>query len=217
MIAKGKLGAGDLLWSEDRNTMRFTVVLEPEVKRQRCGEMVHLLMVAFGDAAGSISAPEIAINYRWPSEILVNEASVGSVDVILSDEHSDEIPNWMILGISIAIAPNTAIQDPGIDADRTTMWDEGCGDISRTELLESVSRHLVNWIHTWSEDGFRPVHEQWMGRISEKNKLSPVLASGVFQGLDAHGNALVKTDSGTKILETLDALETIRNATVPKS
>jgi len=217
MIAKGKLGAGDLLWSEDRNTMRFAVVLEPDVKRERCGEMVHLLMVAFGDAAGSISAPEIAINYRWPSEILVNEASVGSVGVTLSDEDSDNVPNWMILGISIAIAPNTAIQDPGIDADRTTMWDEGCGDISRTELLESVSRHLVNWIHNWSEDGFRPVHEQWMGRISEKSKILPSITAGEFQGLDEHGNALVETESRTTIFETLDALETIRNAAIQES
>ncbi|MEM9278789.1 MAG: biotin/lipoate--protein ligase family protein [Pseudomonadota bacterium] len=211
MVAKGNLAAGDILWSEDRNALRFALVLEPEVERNRCSEMLYLLMVAFGDAAGAISAPEIAITYRWPSQVLINDAVVGDVDLILPDETPDGVPAWMIAGMNIAIKPDRVEHDPGIHADQTTMWDEGCGDISRTELLESVARHIVNWIHTWSEDGFKPVHEQWNGRLNEKQQLVSGVVDGDFVGLDETGNVLIKTGGEITSVSTLDTLITVQN------
>ena len=55
MLANGRLSAGDVLWSESSESLRMSLVLEPEVERRRCGEMLFLMMVAFGDAAGAIS------------------------------------------------------------------------------------------------------------------------------------------------------------------
>jgi len=210
MLEKGKLGAGDILWSDDQETLNLALVLEPEVTRERCGEMLYLVMVAFADAAGAISEPEIAINYRWPSTILVNEASVGVSDLITSDGEQDGVPNWMILSLKIAIRPDKTDIDPGKNTSITTMWDEGCGDISHTQLLESVSRHIVNWIHTWGEDGFKPIHDQWMGRISEKEKTEPILGIAEYIGLDERGDALIKTGDAITGLSTHAALQTIR-------
>lgn len=212
MVSKGKLGAGDVLWSEARNQLSLAIVMEPEVTRKRCGEMLYLLMVAFGDAAGAISAPEIAITYSWPSQILINEAIVGEADILVSENTTDDIPDWIIGSLNIAIRPDFAELDPGENIMRTTMWDEGCGDIDRTELIESVSRHIVNWIHTWGEDGFKPIHEQWMGRLDEKIKISSSLTKNDFVGLDENGNALIKNGNGTDTLLTLDAVNRLRES-----
>ncbi len=209
MLAKGRLGAGDILWSDEQDTLNLALVLEPEVTRERCSEILYLAMVAFADAAGAISEPEIAIGYRWPSVILVNEASVGYADLIASEDEQDGIPNWIILNLNVAIMPDKTDDDPGKNAD-TTMWDEGCGNISRTQLLESVSRHIVNWIHTWNEDGFKPIHNQWIGRISEREKTEPVLAIAEYIGLDERGDALIKAGDKVTGLSTQIALQTIR-------
>jgi len=207
MLDDGKLSAGDILWSEEQNHLRFNLVLEPEVERERCSEMLFMLMTAFGDALGAISAPEIAINYRWPSTILLNEAVIGSADLIVSEAEQNGFPTWLLLGLDIAIRPDLKELDPGLHKDRTTIWDEGCGDISRTQLLESASRHVVNWIHTWNEEGFKQIHEQWMGRISEKEKIETGLTDGEFISLDDHGNALIKEASELTVVETFTALE----------
>ncbi len=207
MANKGDLGAGDLVWSEDQNNLIFALVLEPEVKKERCAEMLFATMAAFGDAAGAICPPEVAIHYQWPNTILMNEARLGFCSLQLSSNESNGVPDWMIISISVAIAPKTLKTDPGFTADETTMWDEGCGEITRTELLEAVARHLVNWIHNWQEEGFKPVHDQWSGRLIEKQKFVPGLCDDAeFVSMDENGNALVKRGGKMELLHTLEAL-----------
>jgi len=207
MAEKGDAGAGDIFWSENTNTLSFALVLEPEVIRARCGEILYVAMVAFGDAAGALCPPEVSVTYQWPSEILMNGASIGYADLVVSKEATDDVPQWMVIIIDIAITPEKFINDPGEQAYRTTMWDEGCGDISRTELLESVSRHLVNWLHTWSEDGFRPIHDQWIGRMSKDQKMLSGISEQEMLGMDESGNALLKGGELSTSILTFDALD----------
>jgi len=216
-IAKGELGAGDLLWLDDLQNLNFCVVLEPEVARARCGEMLFLLMVAFGDALGALSPPEMAVTYQWPNDVQLNDASIGSCDLELSDAEINNIPEWMIVSINVSIKPENIMHDPGDEAWRTSLWEEGCGDISRVELLESTSRHFLNWLHNWSEDGFKPIHDQWIGRQNEKSKMQESISEGAFLGLDENGNALVRLGDETQIIATLDTLNKIRLAKVDVS
>lgn len=218
---QGALGAGDLVWSRDIANLRFALVLEPDVPRSRCGEMLFAGLVAFGDAAGALGPAENSITYQWPSAILMNDARIGFADLVISDEEQDGIPRWMVLGFYVRIAPVTSDIEPGHEMHSSTMWDEGCGDISHKQLLESVARHIVNWIHTWSEEGFKPVHQQWQGRLFAKVPLEP----GVFGptdhsddrvliGLDETGNVLVKDGGSTINISVGDALERLRDGRV---
>lgn len=205
---KGEAGAGDLFWSEITECLRFALVLEPDVSRARCGEMVYTAMVAFGDAAGALIPPEVAISYQWPNVIQMNDGQIGSVDLSVGGD-DDEEPAWMVVGLDVRLAPNFADMNPGENYHVTTFWDEGCGDITRTDLLESVARHLVNAIHTWSEDGFKPIHEQWLGRLNKDARLSRELASQdtKFVGLDEVGNGLLSVQGTTTSRSVIDALE----------
>lgn len=214
--AKGRLGAGDLVWSEDADDLRLALVLEPDVERARCPEIIFTAMVAIGDAVGALSPPEVAVTYRWPSIILANEAEAGFVDLVISEADRDEVPDWMVVSLHMRLRPKRSAPEPGQDIDRTTLWDEGCGGLGRTALLESVSRHLVNLIHTWSEDGFKPIHSQWWGRLSGGRPLADGALSGdddgdaALLGLDESGNALIKTGAGTHSVPTMEALARLR-------
>jgi biotin-(acetyl-CoA carboxylase) ligase len=211
----GRLGAGDLVWADDPGTLQFALVLEPETGRERCQEMLFTAMVAVGDSIGALGPPEIAVTYQWPSVILLNEARVGYADLEISESEQDGMPDWMILSLRLALRPKPGQPEPGSEANITTLWDEGCGGLTRTMLLESISRHIVNLIHSWSEDGFKSIHSQWWGRLSKAGLAegaAPDVTDITLIGLDESGNALIKTGSSTNALAVTDALTQLRIA-----
>ncbi len=212
--ASGRLGAGDLVWSDDPYTLNFALVLEPETDRERCQQILFAAMTATVDSIGALAPPEVAVNFRWPSVILVNDAKAGYADLEVSDAEENGVPKWMVLSLTLAVKPRRRHSEPGRDISVTTLWDEGCGDLNRTMMLESISRHLVSHIHNWSEDGFGPIHAQWWGRISERTPLAegalPLSARGDLIGLDEFGNALIKSGGETKAYGVMEALGRLR-------
>jgi biotin-(acetyl-CoA carboxylase) ligase len=215
----GEFGAGDIVWS--RNTARFecAMVLEPEVPRARALEMLFVAMAAFGDALGTLAPPEVAVTFSWPNVLRVNGGRVGEVDLVLPPGvAADAVPPWMVVGIGVAMLGDLSDTEPGRDLDNTCLQEEGVGDVTRTELLESYSRHLLTWILDWTDDGFRQVHENWLGRAQDRQREIEVrlrggqlhggtTASGIFTGLDETGNLLLKTDAGIELLRLDEALD----------
>lgn len=205
-------GAGDLFWSADEDRLKFALVLEPEVTRQRCYEMLYVAMVAFGDAAGALMPPEVSVTYVWPSSLLVNEGETGHVDLHIAPTTSEaDIPDWLVLSMDIELRPQTVETDPGLNYHRTTFWEEGCGHITKTELLNSIARHFLTWLHNWEEEGFRPVYNQWMQRLNAKENISlfydGVKHQGDFVGMEESGNAFLRSNGKTIILQTSIALK----------
>ena len=183
--AKGQLGAGDLVWVDMDHRAEMALVTEPEVVRERCAEMVPLVAVAFGDALGALAPPEVAVTYRWPDRLLVNGAEAGRVSLALAEGSP---PAWLVVGIHVAVRPADLAHDPGRDPERTTLWDEGCGEITVRELVAATARHIVAALHDWEVDGFGATHRMWTGRHAGEEG---------FVGLDDHGNALVREGDAT--------------------
>jgi hypothetical protein len=63
-----------------------------------------------------------------------------------------------------------SVENPGERMDATTLHEEGAGEVDRTQLIESVSRHFLTWVDTWQHEGFRPVHDNWTGRLPDDGK-----------------------------------------------
>lgn len=211
-VGNGEAGAGDLFWSPREDKLSFALVLEPEVPFDRCFEILHVAMVAFADAAGALIPPEVAITFTWPSTILVNEGEVGRANLVLSSSSNDDgIPDWMILSLDIELKPGTIDDNPGLSYHKTTFWEEGCGHITRTEFLNSVSRHFLTWLHNWDEEGFRPVHDQWMQKLNDKYDITLTYdgleMTGDILGLDETGNAIFKSEEVTQTLQISVALQ----------
>lgn len=196
-----RFGAGDLAWAANSEGVALALVLEPEVPAKRCGEMLYLGAVAFGDAAGAVIPPEVAITYGWPGVLRLNGAIVGAVELALPETQPQEPPDWMVLSLSVALLPPRERPEPGEELDRTTFWDEGCGDMEPLALVESLSKHILTWVHRWEDEGFRPVHETWWGRRDTAQPLAHGL-NGELVGLDEHGNAILKTGN----LRTLEQM-----------
>jgi BirA family biotin operon repressor/biotin-[acetyl-CoA-carboxylase] ligase len=215
-LREGSAGAGDLFWSRSEDRLNMAVVLEPDVGLRKAAQMQHVMMVAFADAFGAISPPEIAVHVRWPGDILVNGAKAGEIATFVGEAAAEDAePDWMVVSLDVAITLDLSVPDPGERMDATTLHEEGAGEVDRTQLLESVSRHFLTWIDTWQHEGFRPVHDNWTGRLPDDGKPVSVRdgsrqLTGEMTGLDEEGNLLFKTAGGAaQGLDLLNALQRV--------
>jgi len=69
------------------------------------------------------------------------------------------------------------------------------------QILQSLAAHFLTRLHTWQEDGFRPVHDEWLFRAEGRE--APVTVAygaerleGQVLGLDESANLLLKTPAG---------------------
>lgn len=202
---KGEVGSFYLVASQAR--LDLAVVLGPEVEPQRCWEMLFLAAVAFGDAVGAIAPPELAVHYRWPDAIQVNGAAVGRVRLAMAPELDEAgTPLWLAVGLVAAVQPEEEGAEPGVYLDRTTLANEGAVDLTVREWAEAFARHLLVWIHTWEDSGFRQVHQTWWGRHDPKAtgfswEQDGVRQSGRPIGLDEHGSLLVESEGATLLCD----------------
>ncbi|MGI9463606.1 MAG: biotin/lipoate--protein ligase family protein [Aestuariivirgaceae bacterium] len=209
---KGDAGAGDLLWSKAEDVLDVAVVLEPEVPAAQSMQMLFAAMVAFGDSFGAIGPPEVGLFYRWPNVMLINAAHVGLARAGLPDCADSDVPPWMVVGLNVRIQPGPQAPESGYDLTNTSLWDEGGGEVDRTMLVESFARHFLTWINSWTEDGFKPVHDAWMARADGRDEIVEIKwqgdkHKGRFLSLDEDGNMLLKRKAETLALPVMAIVE----------
>lgn len=201
-MSEGRLQAGDLFWSRAETHARAAIILEPDCPLAKALQMVPLLMVAIGDALGAIGPPNLAFMYRWPSMLLANGGEVGEVFLKAPDGVGlEETPDFMVLGFSIAMSlPPESIDAPGLASHATALFEEGCGDLDRTQVVEAVARHFLSWVDTWEHDGFAAAHADFLGRMQPSDSVSvqvgPVRHEGPMIGIDEDGGLLLKGTGG---------------------
>lgn len=116
-------------------------------------------------------------------------------------------------GRTIVNQANYQVENPGELPDRTTLHEEGAGEVSRTMLLESVSRHFLTWIDGWMNEGFKSVHENWLGRAMGSDQDVTVChagttVSGRVTGMDEEGNLLfTPADNTVQAFALVDTVE----------
>ncbi|MCB1473351.1 MAG: biotin/lipoate--protein ligase family protein [Rhodobiaceae bacterium] len=207
----GRYGAGDFVWSRSPVAFAAALVLEPDVPRARTYEMAFVAQVAFAECFGAIAPPEVALTFGWPATLRLNGARIGELQFALSPvDDADGAPDWLVVGLDLVLRHERYHVDPGEMPDVTTFEEEGCGDIEPLELVESFARHLLVWIHTWQDDGFRPVHDNYVFRADGYNEETEIAHAGkshfgVFLGLDETGAALLRSADGEVV--ALDAAQ----------
>ncbi len=218
--AQGALGAGDVVWSRNAQMLDLAIVLEPEVAFATAVEMMPVGMVAAGDCLGSLTPPQVGVTFTWPNIVRLNGAMAGAVRGAVSGHPApDAVPDWMVIGFWLRHHRGKGDPEPGEQPDITWLAEEGGAELTRTELIESYCRHLLTWIHSWQEDGFRAVHDSWLYRAAERGgaitarTLEGDPVSGAFLGLDESGNLLVKDESGAvRCLSLADCFERYEGA-----
>ena len=205
-VAEAAIGteAGLVVWRIAPERLEAALVLAPEAPLERAVSVAFAAQLGLGDALGALGPPELALHYDWPDGLVVNGARAGRFRMAAATDDPGAEPDWLVLGIEIGLGPGDA--EPGLAPDRTSLLEEGCGDVTPERLLESWSRHMLVWINTWVEDGFAPLHEAWRGRARGLGETGP--DGRTFLGLDEHGGRLSRgADGATTLTPLTDRLE----------
>jgi biotin-(acetyl-CoA carboxylase) ligase len=186
------------VWSRNTARAELAIVLEPEVAFERALQMAPLMMVALGDSLGSLCPPKVAIQYRWPGGILLNGAMAGEVRIAAARVPAGAVPAWLVVAAELDVA---APREDRQEWSRTSLSEEAGPDITRTDILQSLAAHFLTWLNAWEEDGFRPVHDQWLFRAEGREQAIALVhggesIEGQVLGLDEGANLLVKTPAG---------------------
>lgn len=209
----GELGAGDVVWSRHVSRVDMAVVLEPEVPLETAVQMIPLSMVAIGDCLGSLTPPQVGVTFSWPGNIRVNGGLAGTIRAAAAGKgDSNAVPDWMVIGLWLRHRREDNEPEPGDVPEKTWLSEEGCEELTRTDVIESYCRHFLTWLHDWNEDGFRSIHGSWLFRAHDRDeevslKLGGKTLKGKVQGLDDNGNLLLTANGKTKAAVLIDAFE----------
>jgi BirA family transcriptional regulator, biotin operon repressor / biotin---[acetyl-CoA-carboxylase] ligase len=210
LVQAGELSAGDVVWSRNVARAELAIVLEPEVVLERALQMAPLMMVALGDCIGALAPPKVAVTYRWPEAVLLNGSLAGEVRVATHRMPAVQVPDWLVVGAGLQIA---APREERQDWSHTSLDEEAGAGITRTDILQSLAAHFLTWLNLWQDEGFRPVHDQWLFRAEGREAPIRIAQSGgsiegQVLGLDEGANLLLKTPGGeTRSLSFLEHVE----------
>lgn len=199
--------AGTILYDITPERLRAAIVFAPEVPLRTASAMLPLTGVAVQNALGAIGPAELPVHLQWDGPVRVNGAVCGGIRGLTDSGDPDHVPDWLVTGFDLTFArPGIA---GGETPDETDLYSEGCGDLSPTQLLESWSRHLLNWIARWEDEGMAPLHREYAGLVHGMGTDVTVLGRhGHFLGLDEHLGLLLRADGQTTVLPVSDLLET---------
>ncbi|SHG86107.1 biotin/lipoate--protein ligase family protein [Marivita hallyeonensis] len=205
--ASNDCDAGSILYDITPDRLRAAIVLAPEVPLAKAAAMLPLTAVAVQNALGALGPAELPVHLEWSGPIRVNGARCGAVKAAASGADLTQPPAWMVTGFTLTFARPQA--EGGATPDETDLMSEGCGGLSPTQFLESWSRHLLNWINRWEDDGMAPLHREFAGLAYGLGEDIEVLGrSGHFLGLDEDLGLLLRSGGQTTVIPVTDLLET---------
>jgi biotin-(acetyl-CoA carboxylase) ligase len=198
---------GTVYWADRTDLLDMAVLLEPEAPAAVTLEAVHVLTVAACEALAQLLPPVVPVACAWPGDLILDGARVGGVRAALAPvADTAALPPWLVLGLCLQLDP---LGDaPGALPDRTSLADQGAGDVTPVALLEAVTRYLLLWTGRWLEDGPAGVHAAWNRRcfrLGEAGELTldGEAIAGPIGGLDAAGSFVI----GERRLPITAALE----------
>ncbi len=198
-----------LLCAGREDFLDCAVVLHPMRPLAEARLVVYVGMLGLGDAIGAVMPAGVDATYRWPNVIEVNLGAAARIDITLPKNDAAEaaVPEWLVLRACVAVHPlgNAASgppsrDPPGAEGFEACLGEEGGGEVTTVGLLESFSRHFLNWVNRWEDDGFDPVRAMWLRHAPNHGKAIEIEAAGrriggTFAGIDDRG-ALVLEDNG---------------------
>lgn len=198
-LARHGCDGGTIVHNVQADRLRAAMVFAPEVPLEDAMAMLPLCGVGFQNALGALAPPEVAVHLDWDGTLLVNGAKCGQFQVAASDVETGQVPDWLIVGLEVAILLTGS--DPGNAPDVTALYDEGCAEVESVQLLESWARHCLVWINRWAEDGPAPLHAEWTGLLRGVGETATHAGrTGNFLGVDERFGMLIRDDETTHLV-----------------
>lgn len=195
VLAAQGCDGGTVVHNVRADRLRAAIVFAPEVPLRRAMAMLPVCGLGFQNALGALAPPEVAVHLGWDGAVRVNGAVCGGFRAAAPGADPDAVPDWLVIGLDLAIIPTAA--DPDADPDVTALYEEGCGEVDPLALLEAWMRHALVWISRWEDEGNAPVHRDWQELLMPA--VGAAVAQGVVLGLDEDFGLLTGDGETTRL------------------
>jgi BirA family transcriptional regulator, biotin operon repressor / biotin---[acetyl-CoA-carboxylase] ligase len=186
-------GAGTLCWVRAFRRLEAAVVLEPEEHLAAARPAVLAAANAAADALAALGPPEVAIQLRWPTTLVVNAGIVGAARLAVPPRAVEyEVPDWLVVGIELRLAWPEG-HEPGLLPGETSLAEEGFADLDNAEWIAAWARHLLAGFSDWQARGFPKLAEKTLARLEH----APWMGSA-RRGLDPATGDLVLEEGGAR-------------------
>jgi BirA family biotin operon repressor/biotin-[acetyl-CoA-carboxylase] ligase len=196
-------GRGDHAWhSAAGEGLYVSVLLRPQIAAARLPLLPLAAGLAAAEAIRNVSG--LAVDLRWPNDLLLGERKTGGILVEAHSESSGAA--FAVVGIGINVHQRSF--DPGLSTAGTSLDMEAGRAISRqallVSLLESLERESAGLAEEEATESILArvaAASTWIrGRIVEVH--GPQACCGETAGLDENGFLLVRTDAGIVTVQT---------------
>jgi biotin-(acetyl-CoA carboxylase) ligase len=153
---------GTVLWSDDRRRCQAAVILQPDGPlAASAASALRLTALAAVDALLAVGPPNVPVTIAPPDRIEIDEGLAGGVRIAAPPgTDAAAVPDWLLVGIDLAWL-GADPEAPGRDPWRTALCEEGFGDVTAVDLIESFCRHLRHRISGWEEAGDAAIEAAW--------------------------------------------------------
>ena len=163
--ARGELGAADALWSDAAGRAELAIVLEPDVGSAMSREGAAVMFLAVADSLGALMPPQTSVYLRWPHTLLLNVGEVGRISLALDRDGEERTPDWLVIAASLQVDTLADVREPGDVVDRTSLAEEGAGELSATTLLHVIAAHFLVRLDQWQQGGLDAIERLLVERI----------------------------------------------------
>jgi len=179
-----KEGAGTLVWVGRFDLVEFALVLEPDEPLAAARRAIYAGMTALADALAVHAPPETAITFEWPDAVFVQGGLVGGGQLAWPKKAEEtKRPDWLVFGAMVRTVI-MGLAEPASRPDMAALEDEGFEELGPGRMVETFSRHLMVALDAWQQDGFKPIAQTYLPRLSAEE--------GTEQMIDGVGDLLIR-------------------------
>jgi biotin-(acetyl-CoA carboxylase) ligase len=159
-------GAGTLVYVGRFDLAEFAVVLDHDEPLSSARRAFYAGMVALTDSLRAYAPPNKEVAIDWPDGVRVDGGLVGGGRLGWpAAAKDDEPPRWLVFGAMIRTVAMTDTE-AGVRPLASALDQEGFGETGAVQLTESFARHLMRATDIWLTDGFTPIANDYLSRLS---------------------------------------------------
>jgi len=160
--------------------------------------------LASGLAVAEALAPRVAVQLKWPNDLLLDGRKLGGVLCELALDDTGQRTLVVGIGVNLTLAPalRAAIEQPAAALDEAIALRELAAQ--REELIGRIAASILVLAVQFDLDGFAPLRARFLARFAQLGREVELIeakcpiAAGVAIDIDAAGRLLLQTDAGTR-------------------
>jgi BirA family transcriptional regulator, biotin operon repressor / biotin---[acetyl-CoA-carboxylase] ligase len=184
-------------WVSPPGNLYSSTLLRPHC---RAAVAAQLGFVAALGVVGAVEelAPGMELRCKWPNDVLANGKKISGI-LLETEMATGDTPDFVVLGVGVNLVSSP--RDTSYPA--TSLAEEGAAAISPATMIAAFARHFAGWLAIWSDAGFAPIREAWLGRAigvggPVRVRLERDTLDGSFLDLDDDGALLLGMATGSR-------------------